>query len=161
MPGVLLGSIQFVEREIPDFVPWGGKQQLAIHKLLGGTRVIDAMGPDPNPIKWSGNLYATKAHPLPSVRARQIDAMRKAGAQVSLTWGSFNYLVVVQEFQAIYKHEWQIAYTITCEVVTDNPAQSVGKSVTLDQTIVNDFNAIAGLTTADLTIDALLGIIVP
>jgi hypothetical protein len=114
---VLLGPVVFTRREVPDIMPWGGKQQLAIHKQLGGRRVIDAMGPDPKPISWHGLFFG----PTASTRARTVDALKDAGGQVGLVWGSFAYVVVISEFEADYKHEWEVAYKITCEVVAQGP----------------------------------------
>jgi hypothetical protein len=46
-------------REVPDIIPFGGHQRPAIHNQLGGKRVIDAMGPDPTAIHWSGRRSRT------------------------------------------------------------------------------------------------------
>ena len=61
--GLLLGPIAFGGREVPDKINWGGKQMLAVHKNIGGTRVIDAMGPDPVDIKWAGHFYSNEFSP--------------------------------------------------------------------------------------------------
>jgi hypothetical protein len=137
---VLLGSIVFQQREVPDIMPWGGKQQLAIHKNLGGTRVIDAMGPDPHPIEWHGLFFGTAA----STRARAVDALKDSGAQVGLVWGSFAYVVVVSEFEAQYKNEWEVGYRICCEVVAQGPA---GPAPTLDNALATDLATLTTNTT--------------
>jgi hypothetical protein len=49
-----LGDFTFARYEIPERIPFGGDQQLNVHKLVGGVRVIDALGADPMPIEWSG-----------------------------------------------------------------------------------------------------------
>lgn len=116
MAGLLLGSIQFVDREVPDTIKAGGIQKLAIHNQIGGTRVIDAMGPEPHSITWSGLFYGSSA----SKRARQVDSLRQSGSEVTLSWGSFNYTVVVADFNFTYKNEWEVRYSIKCEVVNNN-----------------------------------------
>ena len=135
---VLLGDIVFQRREVPDHMPWGGEQKLAIHTLLGGTRVIDAMGPNPHPIQWSGLFFGTAA----TDRARRVDAMKDQGGQVSLHWGSFSYQVVIHKFLPVYKHEWEVHYEISCEVVTQSTS---GATNTLDTSINNDLNTVIAL----------------
>lgn len=120
-------------------MPWGGKQQLAIHKQLGGQRVIDAMGPDPRPIEWHGLFFGTAA----ATRARAVDALKDSGAQVGLVWGSFAYVVVVSEFDADYKNEWEIAYKISCEVVAQGPG---GPAPTLDNALATDLATLTANT---------------
>jgi len=41
---VNLGAFQFALFEIPEKIHWGGSQRTAVHELVGGKRVIDAMG---------------------------------------------------------------------------------------------------------------------
>lgn len=137
MAGVLLGSIQFTRREIPETIPWSGKQQVAVHKQLGGQRVIDAMGPDPRPIQWSGMFFGPSA----ATRARAVDALLQSGTQVNLSWGSFSYVVIVVDFHPIYRHEWEIRYSITCEVVTTGPvlsAPNLDQQTQADLTTLNN-----------------------
>lgn len=146
---VFLGPIVLFGREVPDKIPFGGKQIIAVHQEIGGTRVIDAMGPAPMPISWSAHLYS---HPQIGLyaadRARALDALRQSGAQVQLSWGSFSYLVVVQSFKAVYKNEWEIAYSITCCVVQDSIVAGIVAAVapTLAASINNDLTALNLLT---------------
>jgi hypothetical protein len=56
MATVTIGGISLSEWEIPERINFGGKQQVTVHKLIGGNRVIDAMGPDPDDVRWSGRF---------------------------------------------------------------------------------------------------------
>jgi hypothetical protein len=141
---VLLGPIVFQQREVPDVMPWGGKQQLAIHKQLGGRRVIDAMGPDPHPIEWHGLFFNTINNQGATQRARAVAALRDSGAQVGLVWGSFAFVVVVSEFDAYYKNEWEVQYKISCEIVAQGPA---GPAPTLDNALAADLATLTANTT--------------
>lgn len=160
-PGVILDTISFYDREVPDHIPWGGKQMLAIHRQLGGRRVVDAMGPDPHPIKWSGKFlsFGSGAGSLSNtdaaVRARAVDTLRQSGRQVWLYWGTFAYLVIVSDFVADYKHEWVIPYTVTCEVISDGPAQA--GLLTLNQAVSLDLIQINAITSASPGIPAISG----
>jgi hypothetical protein len=113
---VTLGSVTFTGFEIPDSMPFGGQMQTTVHKLPGGARVIDAMGPDPRDIEFSGKILG----PLAAPRARQIDAIRLAGQPVDLTWGDFSFSVVVSEFTPDYTYGgFIIPYKIKCIVIPD------------------------------------------
>ena len=56
-----LGSIVFDGFEVPSRVEFGGEQQLAVHKLIGGARVIDALGRDDAALRWRGVLSGAEA----------------------------------------------------------------------------------------------------
>ena len=49
-----LGVFQFANHEIPERVSWGGSQRIAVHELVGGQRVLDAMGRSDRALTWSG-----------------------------------------------------------------------------------------------------------
>ena len=162
-PGVVLDSIRFYDREVPDFIPWGTKQQHVIHRNMGGTRVIDAMGPDPKAITWTGHLLSFAANAAGTMlagtnaaaRARSLEALAGSGRKVWLQWGSFGFWVLVVEFEGNYKHEWDIHYTITCEVVTSGGVQSFTQ--TLDQVVSFDVSQINAIANAFMGVPALSG----
>ncbi len=132
---LLLGSFTFQSFEIPDKIPFPGKQTLVIHKLIGGDRVIDAMGPDPDDIEWSGRFQGGDA----VGRARELEAMRDAGFPVVLVCGVIVKTVVVSEFKFEYERPYQGPYTIKCAVVPD--ALSTG-AAGLDFLIAGDIASV-------------------
>src|SRR6185503_19125710 len=150
MPGVLLGSVQFVDREVPDRIRFPTKQMLAIHRQLGGARVIDAMGPDPEPISWSGLFFGPSA----GTRAREVQQICDSGQEVSLSWGSFSYQVMVAKFEGDYKHEWEVRYSISCEVIGSG---SSGASFTLDQSVSQDFSSALSVVDSVVSTPAVSG----
>ncbi|ADE12131.1 hypothetical protein [Sideroxydans lithotrophicus] len=105
----------FTYAEVPQKIPFGGKQALTVHKLVGGRRSVDAMGPDDKPLQWSGMLLGQSALP----RARYLDWLRKSGKQCVLTWSELAYLVVVESFDADFERFYKMPYTISCLVVQD------------------------------------------
>ncbi len=119
---VTLGNFSFQGFEVPAEMPFGGAQALTTHKLIGGTRIIDAMGRDDVLLSWSGTFLSPDA----AQRARALDALRVVGAPLLLVWNSFRYLVVIQRFSPIYRHASEVPYRIECEVVQDQtqPAAS-------------------------------------
>jgi hypothetical protein len=108
-----LGQVTFTNFEIPESINFGGSQALAEKRFVGGRRDIHAMGGFDGDISWSGLMFESTA----SFRAQFLDNMRIAGAALPLTWGIFNYLVVIKEFNANFERSYQIPYSITCTVI--------------------------------------------
>lgn len=110
-----LGDFVFAAYEIPESINFGGAQKLVAHKLPGGKRVVQSMGRDDAPLAWSGLFTGQNA----TARAKYLDYLRAAGKPLTLTWSSFKYSVVIEDFNAKYEREWQIPYSISCMVVAD------------------------------------------
>ena len=53
---------------------------MVVHRLPGGTRVIDALEPSDNDISWNGRLYGSGTMSM----ALTLDGMRRAGTQLPL-----------------------------------------------------------------------------
>ncbi len=119
---LILGSITFREFEIPEKIRFGMRHRIEVHKLVGGNRVIDAMGPDPEPVRWHGRFRGADA----TSRARDVEALARSGRRVSLAWGGFSYSVVVDDFSADYERFYEIPYQISCTVDTGGNGGSSG-----------------------------------
>lgn len=145
MTALVLGGIVFADYEIPAKLHFGGKQTLAVHKLLGGVRVVDAMGPDDDDPSWSGRFQGPNA----TDRARALEALRASGAQVPLVFGAFMYLVVVSQVSCEYERWYQIPYAVTCTVVMSaNGGGFAGAPASLDALVAGDIAAVASLASA-------------
>ena len=129
-----LGPVAFAGFEIPSSITLGGRQRLAIHKLPGGLRIIDALGPDPADLAWSAIFTGPDA----ADRARLLDAIRVAGLPLLLTWDAFLYTVIVQSFEADYRSPWWIPYRLTCAVLRDEAAALVTSTVALASDLAPD-----------------------
>ncbi len=105
----------FTYAEVPQSIPFGGRQALAVHKHVGGKRTIDAMGRDDMPLQWGGMLTGQSA----LSRARYLDWLRISGKQCVLTWSELAFLVVVESFEADFQRFYKIPYRISCMVVQD------------------------------------------
>jgi hypothetical protein len=137
-----LGDFIFARFEIPEHIEFGGDQKLIVHELVGGTRIIDAMGEAPLALDWSGFLVGASALP----RALYLDALRRAGKPLTLTWSELSYTVVVKALRCDFVRAYRIPYRITCEVVSDNTApitQLVEPSP--EQSVADDLDAANGL----------------
>lgn len=134
---VTLGGFAFQRLEIPEEMPFSGGKHLMVHKLIGGDRVFDDMGDDPDPIEWSGIFLGGSA----SGRARELSAMKEQGGQYMLTWGSFSRQVVIRHFKPRFHFDYNIKYTICVEVV---PTQAGGDASTSDL-LSADFASLGGM----------------
>ena len=134
---LLLGPVLFQDFELPERISWGGKQRLTVHRLPGGTRVIDALGRDDKEITWSGVFSGSGG----SGRARTLDLMRADGSVWPLTWEAFFYSVVIASFDADYSRSNWIPYRITCTVLRDEAEALVLAVASLAADALSDLTA--------------------
>ncbi len=119
-----LGPVAFAGFELPSSITFGGRQRLAIHRLPGGLRIIDALGPDPADIAFSGIFTGPDA----ADRARLLDTLRDRRPALPLAWDAFLYTVVLEQFEADYRSPWWIPYRLSCTVLRDEAAALVSTS---------------------------------
>jgi hypothetical protein len=119
--------------ELPESMPVGGTQSLSVKDLLGGGRVVDAMGPRERDISWSGYLYEQNQ----TERVRLLNNLRQSGQEVTLAWGVYSYQGVVADFNCETEAGPQ-KYRITFTVVSDNSAPQGTTLVSLASQVVAD-----------------------
>jgi hypothetical protein len=129
-----LGPIDFAGFELPSSITVGGRQRLAIHRLPGGLRIIDALGADHADIAFNGIFTGPDA----ADRARILDALRIAGAALPLAWDAFFYTVVIESFEADYRSPWWIPYRLTCSVLRDEAAIPIVPILSLASSLAAD-----------------------
>lgn len=110
-----LGDFEFARYEIPEKITFGGEQALAVHELVGGVRVVDAMGRIDGPLEWSGMFIGDTALD----RARYLDGLRVAGLPLFLSWSELAYTVVIRSFRCDFERSYKLPYSISCIVVED------------------------------------------
>jgi hypothetical protein len=137
-----LGDFDFESFEIPERIGFGGRQQLAVHKLIGGARLIDSIGQDDCAIRWSGVFSGKDA----SDRARELDAMRVAGLQLPLYWDAFCYVVLIEAVTFQFSNPWWVPYRISCVVVQDLAEITQVASPALADSLLSDLS-FAGMYT--------------
>jgi hypothetical protein len=152
---LILGDLSFSRFEVPETINFGGEQALAVQKLVGGKRIIDSMGRDDEPLRWSGQFQGEDA----TARAQYLNYLRIAGQSLNLTWGEFSYAVVIRSAHMDFQRLYQIPYSIVCEVVEDltQPVSSVPES-SIDTAIAEDLakaDALAG-SIGDGTLSGLM-----
>ena len=152
---LILGDFIFARFEIPEKIGFGGDQKLTVHELVGGQRVVDAMGRSDAPLEWSGILTG----PAALERARYLDNLRVAGKELLLTWSEFSYFVIVQSFRCSFERAYKLPYSITCIVVED--ATSPIKTITysgVDEAMREDMTSATTLgdSIGDIELSGLL-----
>lgn len=153
---LILDDLNFSRFEVPENIQFGGDQLLAEHKLVGGKRVIDAMGRDDTDLHWSGLFLGANA----SERARYLNYLRIAGNPLTLTWGGLAYKVVIRTVLCDYRRSYEIPYSIVCCVVEDMTIPvTAANSVEIDSAIGDDMNTMnsLGSSIGDGTLSSLLG----
>ena len=139
-----LGPVAFAGFELPSSITFGGRQRLAIHRLPGGVRIIDALGPDPADLAFSGIFTGPDA----ADRARLLDTLRMVGQALPLAWDAFLYTVIVERFEADYRSPWWVPYRISCSVLRDEAAVLVATLTSLDPALAADLLAAGSVATA-------------
>ena len=131
---LILGPVAFRNFEIPERVNFGGAQRLAIHRLPGGSRVIDTLGRDDAEICFAGTFTGADA----TTRARALDELRALGSVLPLTWDVFTYSVVIREFAAAYERPGWIPFRIACTVLRDEAAAVLEAPLSLAGAVLGD-----------------------
>jgi hypothetical protein len=135
---VSIGGLVLDGFSAPQTMTGGGKHAMVVHKLPGGSRVIDTLGPDEADIPIAGQLYSESAY----ATCLALDAMRSSGQQVPLIWGgSFRTVIIADFHYTVHRFPNWCDYSILCLVVS-NPSQGgLGGIV----------SSIGGLIAADLS----------
>jgi hypothetical protein len=147
--------VVFEQFEVPEEINFGGWQRIAVHRLAGGGRIIDALGPDEPEICFAGVFSG----PNSVLRARSVDVLRRTGEPIPLIWDSFYYTVLVRQFGATYTSATWIPYSVSCAVVRDEAAGLIEAAVDLTATVLGDvMNAAGSATLAGFDISGLLDV---
>jgi hypothetical protein len=137
-----LGGVPFQDMEVPEKINFGGRQRVAIQNLIGGGRVVSALGLDDGEISFAGIFSGADA----VSRAQELDAARALGAALPLVWGGFYYLVVIERFAAEYRKPTLIPFSIVCVVVSDPLAAAVNLVAPVANLVAGDLAAAVALS---------------
>jgi hypothetical protein len=155
---LVLGDFTFQDMEVPEVIGFGGEQRLSIKKLVGGVRVIDAMGGDPRPIEWSGVFWPTQDGQSALDRALTLKQMQDTAQPIALSWDQLYLMVYIRSFEPDYRFA-RIPYRITLEVLQDLTAPVYSTDgLDADDLINGDLNSANTLTaaTGDSTLSGLM-----
>lgn len=110
---LILAGIVFDSYSTPRRMMGGGNQAMVVHKLPGGSRTIDTLGPDEADILWDGEFFSNNAYST----ALALEGVRAGGQVVPLIWGGQTRLVIVSQFiyHARRFPNW-VEYSVVCTV---------------------------------------------
>jgi hypothetical protein len=119
-----LGGVTFQDFEIPEKITLGNAQRMAVHELIGGGQVVDALGDATGKIALAGVFSGADA----AARAQILEGATALGAQMPMLWDSFFYTVIIETFKAVYEKPWWIPFSLVCQIVFD-PVAAVAAAV--------------------------------
>ena len=116
-----LGGLVFDEWSAPEAMMFGGHHGAAVHKLPGGKRVVDTLGPDDSDIHFVGMFWGDNAE----ASALALEALRVGGHALPLVFGwMFRQVIVIEALPIVRRFPSYYSYAVTCLVVS-NPMQGV------------------------------------
>jgi hypothetical protein len=131
-----IGGVAFLSEEHPSELEFPLAQVLAVHVNVGGSRVLQELGPNPEDVTWTGLLFAGNV----SDRLAALKAMQVAAQPVTLSYLDQSYSVLIRKFTPKYLHRYRAQYSITVSVVADLSGQY---SNTPPSSIDNQVNGIS------------------
>lgn len=137
-----LGGVAFRDMEVPEQIRFGGRQRVAVQNLIGGGRVVSALGIDDGLIEFAGIFSGADA----GSRAQLLDAARALGAALPLVWDGFFYTVVIESFVAEYRKQNLIPFAVACVVVSDPVAALAALAAPVANLIAGDLAAATALS---------------
>lgn len=147
---VRIGSVMLTGMAVPSGVTIGGQQQITIHRLPGGDRVIDLGGNDPNRIEMEGIFLG----PSSQVRAEALVKMRRDGQLVLLQVAGLSMRVYVQTFRYTYEAKGAICrYFLVLELQGES-ANSTALSTSALSGLIGD-DATKALTSITSTVGTI------
>lgn len=151
---VTIGSLTLTGMEVPRLIRDGGTQQVAVHRLPGGGRVIDAVGNDPDRLELTGTFVG----PTAIERARVLKQMRIAGVPVPFSGAGLSLMVRIVQYSYDYA---QKGVVIPYRLVLEQPPQAAtGTNVVsgLSALVGADTgSALSGLTDALANVSTIAG----
>jgi hypothetical protein len=147
---VMLGGVELQGFEVPSGLRFGGRQNMVVHRLPGGGRIVDVLGPDAADISWSGILAGGDANG----RVVTLDTLRCAGAVIPLEWHGFQFPVLIAELNFTFRNAWWIPYYIRCVVANPAgntamwPLPAANYAISADVTEASSFTDMSGVVAA-------------
>lgn len=140
---LIVGNFEFSGLEVPEAVTIGAKQQIVVHKLVGGKRVVDVLGVDYDNLSWSGWMTGATA----GDRMNELETLRDAGKPLTFNMDGYYFSVLIQSFNARFEYVYRRYYSIELVVISrlDAPITTNALAGTLDALINSDVGESLGL----------------
>ncbi|MBV8049003.1 MAG: hypothetical protein JO171_17775 [Paludibacterium sp.] len=138
-----LGSFEFQGLEVPEAIAVGAHQQTAVHKLVGGGRIVDVLGVEYDNLTWSGWLVGTEAQ----TRAKQLEALRDTGKPLLFSLDHYALTVLIGGLTTRFEHAYRLGYSIDLLVLGPAPLPSnAPAAASPDDLIDGDIGSALGLS---------------
>ncbi len=161
---VTLGSLELTGLEVPDAYDRAGTMQPVVHRLIGGGRVVQLLGPDPGRRRLQGYFTGPRA----TERAQLLEALRDSGDRILLTIGVWQEFVAVTSVVLRYAAQGSIVqYILEAEPLPGGAAglvataaavlATIGTQLALaasDAALVGSSASTSGLASAALAVNA-------
>ncbi|MGI4945054.1 MAG: hypothetical protein ACRYHQ_31585 [Janthinobacterium lividum] len=123
---VTLGPLTLTGVEVPSVLRVGGSQGLAMQQLVGGDRIIQPMGDNPDPIELSGMFIGPGAQS----RGEALNRLRAMGAPLRLSIAGLSFMVTIANSGYSYAQQGAvIPFTVQLVIQpTVAPASSTSPS---------------------------------
>ncbi|ATU72909.1 hypothetical protein SXCC_02554 [Gluconacetobacter sp. SXCC-1] len=143
---VIIGGLTLTGMEVPRLIRDGGGQQVAVHRLPGGNRILDAVGNDPDRLELEGTFVG----PTALARAQALKQMRVAGTPVAFSGAGLSLVVRIVQYSYDYQHKGVvIPYRLVLEQPAQVAASQSGTTSALSALIGADgASALSGITDA-------------
>ncbi|WP_240951152.1 hypothetical protein [Pseudomonas veronii] len=140
---LIVGDVEFTGLEVPESVTIGAKQQMVVHKLVGGKRIVDVLGVDYDNLSWSGWMTGATA----GERVTALETLRDVGAPLAFSIDGYYFSVLIQSFNQRFEHVYRRFYSIDLLIVSslDTPVTENALAGTLDNLINSDVGESLGL----------------
>lgn len=129
---VVLGPLELTGLEVPDAYDRSGSMQPVVHRLIGGGRIVQLLGPDPGRRRLQGYFTGPNA----TERAQLLEALRDSGARVSLAIGVWQEFVVVTTVTIRYAAQGSVVqYLLEAEALPGGAAGLVATAAAVLATV--------------------------
>ncbi len=142
--------VAFTDEESPEEFETALKRMQSITTYIGGTRIGQDMGPDPDPITIKGQLWDGNV----ALRVGQLFSLWGSGQYCTFAYLTNKYQILISNFKPKWLHRWRAEYELTFSIIADlagqynqSPPQGSDQQVdmisqqtadTLNQMIAND-----------------------
>lgn len=122
---LILGTFIFAIDDLPENIPLGGEQMLAVTKYPGGYKDVQSFGVFDDVITLTGTFNYTNA----KTKVNTLDKMWKSGNIYTFKIGSFKTLrVLISKFKYTYQSLSAIGYSLELEVVPSGSSSASGST---------------------------------
>lgn len=152
-----LGTFNFYDFEVPEHIEGIIEQVVVLHKYPGGSRTVDAMGPQRGKFSFAGKLMGVAAE----TRRNDLEDLAAAGLPIMLSYSQRILSVIIVNCHTSFRRFWEVDYTLELEVVDDLVQALPALASSLDDVIAADLNDAATDATvlADIAFTAALALV--